>query len=509
MILLSSSISRSAILRAFTAALGVAAPIKQPQSSIAADFGSASSRAADGLSRNPVRAVMPLSRCGGALCTEYNVDGQRFRAVVDTGSPFLLVDGSCPAGARGSRWGCYNYGLAGVQGSLGDASEEGYGGQDVGVEWRRGLVRFPSLSSNDPMSRITSGSTGELVYEPLTFGVVRTYTAKGGSAAVYLGLVKGRRPRIRPTLLEQTDISSLRFQLEAPVAANPTTVPTPVVATVGAPEPSKAGSSRGSTADGRTLTMSSRPLVPKGSDAIPLVDLRPLGAPLAPYAAKVHRMIVNGRAVDFSRPCVAVMDTGTTGLSISDTLYDSDELPMPGAAMRDIEIHFLTERGQIESLTASSRRRPATSSKDEFPLVVTPVELPWFEAENVRRAHNDLSDNNNVELNGSGGAMTNVAEAGSKQSGNRAQGGYRVNAVANGNEGNYGGSDGGPGTGDAPHILFVGLAFLVPNTLTIDIDAKRMTIIGSTPSSLKPKVGSKSEPLVHEGWNWKRVTASS
>jgi len=213
---------------------------------------------------------------------------------------------------------------------------------------------------------------------------------------------------------------------------------------------------------------------------------------------------VNGRAVDFIRPCVAVMDTGTTGLSISDTLYDSDELPMPGAAMRDIEVQFLTERGQIVSLTASSRRRPTTSSKDEFPLVVTPVELPWFEAENVRMAQNDNSDNDNHEVSDRSDRASNIDQGGDdKRRAFSARDSRRISAVANGSSEIDGGSDGGPGIGDEPHVLFLGLAFLVPQTLTIDIDSKRMTITGPTPS--RPQSGSKSEPLVHEGWNWKRV----
>ena len=43
----------------------------------------------------PPAVVMPLYRCNGAFCTYYTVDDQRFRAVVDTGSPFLMVDGRC------------------------------------------------------------------------------------------------------------------------------------------------------------------------------------------------------------------------------------------------------------------------------------------------------------------------------------------------------------------------------------------------------------------------------
>lgn len=43
----------------------------------------------------PPAVVMRLYRCNGAFCTYYTVDDQRFRAVVDTGSPFLMVDGRC------------------------------------------------------------------------------------------------------------------------------------------------------------------------------------------------------------------------------------------------------------------------------------------------------------------------------------------------------------------------------------------------------------------------------
>ena len=66
---------------------------------------------------------LPLSLCGGAYCVRYELDGQPFRAVVDTGSPFLLVDGSsCRGGGLAAqedpranaaaalsqaRWGCY------------------------------------------------------------------------------------------------------------------------------------------------------------------------------------------------------------------------------------------------------------------------------------------------------------------------------------------------------------------------------------------------------------------
>ena len=36
-------------------------------------------------------AILPLQLCGGAYCVAYMIDDQPFRAVVDTGSPFVRV----------------------------------------------------------------------------------------------------------------------------------------------------------------------------------------------------------------------------------------------------------------------------------------------------------------------------------------------------------------------------------------------------------------------------------
>lgn len=145
-------------------------------------------------------AVVPLFLCGGAYCTGYQIDGQRFRAVLDTGSPFLLVDGLCDANEQ-SPWGCYR-GQARPS-SLGD-TDELYGGQDVGVQWKRGTLAFDQLRVDEQL-RLTAA------VDDVVFGVVRDYVGKGGGGAVFLGLCKQRLPRIRPTLLEQTDIAALRF----------------------------------------------------------------------------------------------------------------------------------------------------------------------------------------------------------------------------------------------------------------------------------------------------------
>lgn len=219
------SLSRGAVLRV----LAAMTPLLPPRPSLART------------PRQKASVTVPMVRCGGAFCVEHVVDGQRVRAVADTGSPFLLVDGQCSSG----RWGCYN---PPTSLSLGDRSDEGYGGQDVSVEWRRGDLLF-------------NGFGGDMLgYSPVNFGVVRSSVGKGGTQAIYLGLAKDRAARVRPSFLEQTDIRCLSFDFAR-----------------------------------ERLTLARRPLIL--GDAVPLIDLRPLGAPVGPYAFAVHRLIINGAEV--------------------------------------------------------------------------------------------------------------------------------------------------------------------------------------------------------------------
>ena len=181
-------------------------------------------------------------------------------------------------------------------------------------------------------------------------------------------------------------------------------------------------------------------------------------------AARVHRLVVNGKEVKLGRPCFAVIDTGTTGLSISDTLYESpEELPLAGAAMRDVRVEFLTEEGEqqqqqqqreppnVVALSATSRRKQEVEvlqqgqeqreqeqqrereDREQFPLVVTSVPVPWFE---------QAAD------------YTSAKQRAAAAEARRAL----------------------LGTVEGPHVLFVGLAFLANRVLTIDTDTLRMTV---------------------------------
>ena len=127
-----------------------------------------------------------------------------------------MVDGSPTA--SNERWGRFLNDEQSVP--LNDMSGEMYGGQDVDVEWRRGSLRLAGYANAKQQARLlvdrirgarsgpwTTPKNGDALYEPINFGVVRTYQGRGGGGAIYLGLAKDRQPnRIRPTFLEQTDV---------------------------------------------------------------------------------------------------------------------------------------------------------------------------------------------------------------------------------------------------------------------------------------------------------------
>lgn len=357
---------------------------------------------------------VPLSLCGGAYCLTYTIDNQPFRAVVDTGSPFLLVegarpDGTCGQAANAQRWGCYKGAARGT--GLPD-TDELFGGEDVGVQWRRGSFAL----------RNATGSGGGLEIDDVIFGRINSYEGKGGGGAVFLGFAKRRQLRIRPTLLEQTGVATIRFDFPR-----------------------------------RTMQLSPVPLISKQKDALRLIDLRPRGTPIANYACRVERLVVNGYSVPLDRPCVAVIDTGTTGLSISDDLYDSGILPIP---IREAQIALSTERGRVAVLEASVRRRrrpypgvpkieaPLSAEEyEEFPLVVSPVRVPWFEP----GFGEACADGEPFQCDGT--------PVGTRRS-------YLSTLLQRID-----------GLGEKPYVLFVGAAFLWPRQITIDIDASRMLIV--------------------------------
>ena len=235
---------------------------------------------------------------GGTYVVQYNIGDTPCRGVVDTGSPFLTMEGRCT-----NYWGCLKESDARPSGY--DNTYEVYGLQDDGVtRWVLGDARFDGevvdvsdeppvgiqvgevdASMTEPSSTIAQGNKSgnklaakqRFSFPEVLFGVTSEVTAKEGSSASpaaaspFLGLVKERaewyqnsennKIQIRPTFLGQTDVTSFSLDFNTD-----------------------------------TLVLSRREQIPRElqTGTMAMVDLRPLGSPVFHYAVPVEELWING-----------------------------------------------------------------------------------------------------------------------------------------------------------------------------------------------------------------------
>ena len=261
---------------------------------------------------------LPLQLRDGVFCLVYSIDGSYFRGVIDTGSPFLTV---APNQCR--EWGCWRG--EGEATLLGDTFER-YATQDGNVQWRSGDVSFSQLEEQ-PRHCISPG--GRTV-----FGLFRSTMSKGGRGDQSLvGLVKSTAPGVRPSLLGQTTYQS--FTLDC--------------------------------ASGM-LVLSTRSLLVPGRITIPLLDMRRWGALAQQYIARVRRLTVNGEVVRTSKPIFAMVDSGSTGLFMTERLFYP--LQEEARGWRSCEVE-LEARGGLVCRLSAGRSSPL--------FVCLPTRFPWLD----------------------------------------------------------------------------------------------------------------------------------
>ena len=194
--------------------------------------------------------------------------------MVDTGSPFLTVAGSCT-----TRWGCFQAWLHGEPTLYSDTIEV-YAAKEGPVTWRRGLISFVNGTDErgnewgakamdawqrDRLDAKVSGRLGQRVrgqvgQGPLVFGVLSDgLVARPGG--VFLGLVKERERDIRPSFLGQTDFVGFSLDLASRT---------------------------------KSLRLCRAPPLARSSPAqlIELTDLRRFGDPVLHYAALAHQVVL-------------------------------------------------------------------------------------------------------------------------------------------------------------------------------------------------------------------------
>lgn len=280
----------------------------------------------------------PLAYCGGGFCASFSVDGRRFRGVIDTGSPFLLVS-TCTDASRSGRcvpycsaWGCTTP-ADGKPSGLTD-TDEVFAAGSAHVAWRRGSFG------------IGGAAAGEVIYGAML--EVESYGGNGGGA--FLGLVRDKASRIRPTFLGQTDYLTLVVNLQMP------------------------GQER--------LKLSKEPMrVPPGVGVVPLLDLRGTGAPIRYYAAEITSLSFAGERVAMPGRVIAVLDTGTTGLGLPAQLFERYDAvrrartPALGfRAASAVKVELATERGPPVVLGLQQGRLEAYGGA-QFDIV-TPIPEP-------------------------------------------------------------------------------------------------------------------------------------
>lgn len=314
---------------------------------------------------------LPLqTTVGGVLTTGVFIDGEPFRLIADTGSPYLVVplDECASQPPRLSSYGCAEPGQ--FRASAYPTTTEQYGsGVLLGpgrMQWLSGDVSFgePELqrAGDGRLSvavrfRQAGRVGGELVFG----GADRNVMYQSGGAL--LGLIRevNRDPGLsnypvadlRPTALAQLKMTS--FRLDAP---------------------------------GRMLTLSGAPLIGPTADALPLVDAREWGDGVDHACCRVDSdelVVDGGRPRRSTRPILCVFDSGLTGVVLSQSLVDELGLgaqvgPRPssggssggggGDGVRSLQLALRTERGRKVTLRASAASSPL--------FYTQAIPLNWF-----------------------------------------------------------------------------------------------------------------------------------
>lgn len=279
----------------------------------------------------PLEYIPALS----AYVVHYNLFGERFGAILDTGSPFLTAPATCryvyfeqslfyqifssficcifltlstlSKWSYKYKWGCYHPERtydSGLSNTI-----EGFDNNQGLVVWRNAEFTFD-----------------EQLQQPknLTFGVFGPELLDG-PGGVFFGLIKHTDSWIRPSFLGQTGYSSFTVDLRQ--------------------KPQ--------------LVLSKESMI-DGDDYIPLVrDLnRRRKAPVVHYTAKASSFVVNGFPLysDKKNPIYIIFDTGLSGMSVSDELWDGRNMQArknkEKSLWGNITVSFKTTGGNEVELSA-------------------------------------------------------------------------------------------------------------------------------------------------------------
>jgi len=264
----------------------------------------------------PLEYIPALS----AYVVHYYLFGERFGAIVDTGSPFLTVPSTCSTWSYKYKWGCYRPERTLDSGYTNTV--EIFNNNQGTVVWRRAGFAFDDDGNNN--NEISTIQSQQL--KNLTFGVFGP-NLLDGPGGVFLGLIKDTDKWIRPSFLGQMGYSSFCVDLRQ----------TP------------------------QLVLSKQSMIQDDDECIPLVrDLnRRYRAPVVHYTAKAARFVVNGLPLrlDKKTPTYVIFDTGLSGMAVSDELFEGRFLQARKNREKSlwgkVSVAFETRTGREVELTAT------------------------------------------------------------------------------------------------------------------------------------------------------------
>ena len=253
----------------------------------------------------PLEFVPALS----AYVVHFFVFGERFGAIVDTGSPFLTLPCRCNKFAYKYIWGCYKPELTEASGY--SNTVEGFNSNQGTVVWRKASFSF---HETEPTENLVFGVLGPDLLD--------------GPGGVFLGLIKDTDKWIRPSFLGQTGYQSFRVDLRP---------------------------------DDPKLVLSKKPMILDDEDYVPLTrDLsKRYGAPVNHYHAKASGFVVNGLPLRLSdnKPTYVIFDTGVSGMVVSEELFDGRYLQARKNKEKSlwgkVQVSLTTMRGNTVQLEAT------------------------------------------------------------------------------------------------------------------------------------------------------------
>ena len=254
-----------------------------------------------------------------AYVLKFQLGGEKFGAILDTGSPFLTVPGYCDE----TKYGCYRPESSQPSGL--PPTYERFDNNEGRVEWRRAPFAFLN-------------ATGSMMGpKEMTFGVLSDALISG-PGGIFFGLVRDTDAWIRPSFLGQTNVKAFAIDL----ASTP-----------------------------KTLTLTTTSFLKDGRDYIPLVnDLnRKYGDPAVHYTARATSITANGhRIATDGKPIYVVFDTGVTGMVVSQELlkerYETARKNREKSLWGSVDISFRTHGGKLVSIGA---HKPVTTPFGEVP----------------------------------------------------------------------------------------------------------------------------------------------